>query len=583
MADENVSPAARAGASMPPPATRRPPARGRKKEEEEPTTAGGLRLDDDDDDDDDDVIIVGRPQPSGLPPPSIGALRAAASTQGKKVADEFENLLTSLDFSDMQHSITVHRELPEFDPDEPTKRIAGYLEKFTKKIDPDILREKFGGGTYRLYVTGPDPTNPNRIIPKANKSFTVSQEHAIVRRPVPKGKEKEGMPEGVAAIVNAAMQSSDKQMERLSRESERGQKLVEAMLTKGDGGMKEMLLALNNPQQTQAMLAAERQLTEQRFQKEREDRRIELAAAEQRHKDEREDRRNEAAAAERRHNAELLATKEENARVREDANRRHELALKAMEKSEGEKAERQAENMKFMASMQQMQVAQMEKSSLMTIQMMQGMATMEREFLLKQVELLGRKDDPIQKIVEMKKAMDVLSGADKDEGAPTWERIVDKVQEGAPGLLAAVAGFRGTQTEPNKRVLPGSIVSAPLEDVEPDTAVATTEKVTATVSDVKKPTRNVLAEYIFPSPDTAIPDGLEMLVKDIDLALQRDKSVDAILDDIVTKFPPIYLTALRELTAEMLILQIGERVPDTWRINSLDGQRKVRELRSRLG
>lgn len=72
--------------------------------------------------------------------------------------------------------------------------------------------------------------------------------------------------------------------------------------------------------------------------------------------------------------------------------------------------------------------------------------------------------------------------------------------------------------------------------------------------------------------------ALEMLVRDIDLALQRDLDVTEIRDNVVGKFPPHIVGLLANTDADTLVSVLDTKAPATWRINSLDGQKKVREL-----
>jgi len=77
-------------------------------------------------------------------------------------------------------------------------------------------------------------------------------------------------------------------------------------------------------------------------------------------------------------------------------------------------------------------------------------------------------------------------------------------------------------------------------------------------------------------------DGITLLVKNIDLAVQREYSAQRIYDEVVSRFPVEVLTVLKLASADQMIEILAEKAPPSWIINSLIGSNRIEELHELL-
>lgn len=603
-------------------------------------------LDDDDDDDlvEDQVFTPRIAMPSrlpGAPLPSTSQIRQQVMQQQQKVNDDFEAHLASLEFEDGHHSVTVHRVEPELDPN-TGKRIAGYLAKFTRAVTFEEVRSKYGGGKYRFIIHGPGPLGRPMI--KANKVYEIAGDPISPLSPASQ-QQQATLPSAMTEIVDKAISTQERQADRLAEENRELKQMFMASLTKGDSGFRETMMQMmaeerkmqearaakereeakemrnlflssltkaeQGPQQLQSVLLEERRMQEQRMMAEREERRREQEAAERRHRETLEIMRMQQ-------EKQIEAMRIEQERVRaearaseERARQQFELQLRQIEKQESQKEAQALKMTEFMSSLQSQQVQQMQLAQQTQLAQMQQFTQLERDFMLKQIDSLSKKDTGIDQMLKFKQVFDTLTGRDVDgDSKETWEKVMDRIQDSVPGLVAAAGLLRGgaaQQAQPQgPRVLPGSV--AIVEDDEEEDVRAlpsrrppprrrrrppiTSQAIApTTVETAPSPTSspdsggtlpNDYTDFVFPSEDTPIEAALEMLVRDIDLALQRDLEVDGIRTEVVNKFPKHIVGLLSNTDADTLISVLEARAPGTWRINSLDGQKKVRELHALL-
>jgi len=669
---------------------------------------------DDDDDLDDEEMLVARPPSRRGPPMSPAQFRNRAMQEQDKNNEEFETYLSSLEFDGGNHSVTVHRVEPEYDPD-TGKRIAGYLEKFNRAVTFEEIRSKYGGGKYRFIIHGPGAFGKPMV--KANKV------HEIAGDPILVGVRKTNnaqpvLPQGVETLVRDAISTSEKQVDRLMEENKNLQQLMLASVIKKDDGLKEAVLSMQ-PQFQQQVLE-ERRLQEQRLSAEREERRreqerlqqimleerrqVEKLAEERRREEaeyrrvlekkeaqEREDRRREQERlqqvmleerrlAEQRAEERLAAEREERRREKEAEDRRHremlemfkiqaerekeerrmelervrleqkeqaerekeerrmelervrleqreqaerakqqfDLQLKMLERQEQEKETRAMKWSEFQHAMQQQQMQMLQQMQQMQIATLQQSEKDKVAFLQTQMQMLQRKSDPFEDMMKVKQFMDVLSGNTSEDSRETWEKVLDRLSDGVPGLVAAAGLLRGgsgeqTQlaapTEP--AVLPGSVAvvdegvvsmrrrrrrtaaRAPDEvDVDVDVGEVTQTAQTAQTAAQTTPkaqqaipaadATNGLKEFAFPTEDMEPEQVLELLVKDIEVALRKDYTAAQIKTEVVDKFPEDMKALLSSLDASLIVSFLEDKAPSDWRINSLDGQRKIVQLHELL-
>jgi hypothetical protein len=617
-----------------------------------PTLEPAVVLPSDLDDDDDDLPGVGRlptfpsapvfPGATGvgrLPPmmPSQAQMRQQAGAQQQQINDDFESHLSSLEFEGGHHSVTVHRLEPEFDPI-TGKRIVGYLEKYTRAVTFEEIRSKYGGGKYRFLVHGPGAFGKGAVI-KANKVYEIAGDPIPQRSPGPQQPiQTNGLPTGVSDIIDKTLNNQEKQTDRLAEENRELKTMLMANMNKGDSGFKETVMAMmaeerrmqeiraqsekeearamrellfntmnkneQAPNQVQNALMEERRLQEQRIIAEREERRREQDIAERRHQQTLEAMRMQNEKAIEQMKVEQERVRAEAREASERTRQQFELQLRQIEKQESQKETQSHKMTEFMSSLQNQQMQQMQAAQQMQLQQMQQFTSLERDFMLKQIDALSKKkeDTGIDQLLKFKTVFDTLTGKDEPgDQKETWEKVLDRINDSVPGIVAAAGllrpGSSGPSPQPQQRVLPGSVavVEVEAEDEaprqrkplrrrrrpEPQT-VDVVAAPSASVPVVQGEVPNDYTEFVFPQQDTSMEATLEMLVKDIDLALQRDASAEEIRETVVSKFPPQVAALLAETDVNTVIGVLEARAPATWRINSLDGQKKVREMHALL-
>ena len=610
-------------------------------------------LDDDDDDDDlgeDQVFTPRVPLPPMMPPraalPSVANIRQQAFQQQQKVNDDFEAHLASLEFDDGHHSVTVHRVEPEIDTN-TGKRIAGYLAKFTRAVTFEEIRSQYGGGKYRFIIHGPGPLGKSMI--KANKVYEIAGD-PILPRPQQQ-QQQHGLSTAVSDIVDKAISTQEKQADRLAEENRELKTLFMTSLNRGDGDFRSTMMQMmseerkmqearaakerdeakemrnlflssltkaeQGPQQIQTVLLEERRMQEQRMLAEREERRREQDASERRHQQTLEMMRMQQEKQIEQMRIEQERVRSESRASEERARQQFELSLRQLEKQESQKETQALKMTEFMSALQSQQVQQMQMAQQTQLQQMQQFTQLERDFMLKQIDSLSKKDTGIDQMLKFKQVLDTLSGKNEggDEAKETWEKIMDRVQDSVPGLVAAAGLLRGgspahqqqqqQQQQHGPRVLPGTVAVVEADDDEQDMRAlprrapmkrrrrppvtsqvkvhdAPPVDVAPAAPTVEQNLPNDYEDFVFPVESTPVEMALEMLVKDIDLALQRDMDGVTIRDDVLSKFPKHIVGLLSNTDPDTLVSVLDARAPGTWRINSLDGQQKVRELHTLL-
>lgn len=555
-----------------------------------PSSVTAPRIDDDDDDEDEDFDddappVFRAPLPT---PPALARNQQLAMHQ--QHTEEFDALLNSLEFEKGQHSVSVTRVEPEFDPN-TGRKISGYLEKYTRAIHLDEIKNKYGGGKYRLIVHGPGFNGKTTV--KANRVVEIAGDPIQPMRIQPQ-QQNGGVPAGVENILKETLASADRQIERAAKETNELKQLLMAQMTKGDNGLTEAILTLANPAKAQEMMIEERRLQEQRLAAEREERRRAEEAAERRHKETLEAQRMQFEMQMRKYELDQQRIREEQKEATERQRQQYELQLRMFERAESEKEARLQKMAEIESERQAKQMIQMQQISQMQMESMRSMGALEREFLTKQLDVVQKqvRNNPIDDLLKTKQLLDTLSGNDED--TPTWKLVADEFKEALPGLLAAAGMLRGggQQAQP-QQVLPNSVAVVDEDDEEPvrqlrrrrrrpraleaPQAQPAPQPVVQAVPAAPE-VANELTEFAYPPEGTDIEQVLVLLVKDIDLALQKDFSAQQILEQVVRKFSPEVAYILQAQDVETLVQTIEERAPSSWRINTLDGQAKVREL-----
>lgn len=369
----------------------------------------------------------------------------------------------------------------------------------------------------------------------------------------------------------------------------------------------------------QQVMLEERRLAEQRAEErlaaEREERRREKEIEERRHREVLEMFKLQADREKEERRMELERVRMEQKEQAERAKQQFELQLKMLERQEQEKETRSMKWSEFQHVMQQQQMQMLQQMQQMQIATLQQSEKDKVSFLQAQMQMLQKRSDPFEDMMKVKQFMDLLSGNTSDgDSRETWEKVLDRVSESVPGLVAAAGLMRGTgeakqlTASTEAAILPGSVavvdegvvpvrrrrrrvaVRMP-DEIDTDEAPTATPQKTTTPAVQKavappkttsaQPT-NDLTEFAFPTEDMEPEQVLELLVKDIEVALRKEYTAKQIKEEVVDKFPEDMKALLSSLDASLIVSFLEDKAPSDWRINSLDGQRKIVQLHDLL-
>lgn len=361
-----------------------------------------------------------------------------------------------------------------------------------------------------------------------------------------------------------------------------------------------------------------------------EEKRLAEKAAEARLVAEREERRREKEIEDRRHREMIEMIKMQAEREKEErrmelerirleqreqadsARQQFELQLKMVEKQEQDKEARSMKWSEFQHAMQQQQMTMMQQMAQMQIATLQQSEKDKVAFLQTQMQLLQKKSDPFEDMMKVKQFMDVLSGNNTEgDSRETWEKVLDRLSEGVPGLVAAAGLMKGASSSAKQieapteqRVLPGSIAvvdegevaitprqarrarrrraetSATSTAKEPDGIEQESEN--AEIQSPQAAKGELGEDFTFPEGEVEPEQALEMLVKDLEIALRKEFTPDQMRTEVIDKFPSEVRDFLTAFDASVIIGFLEDKAPSDWRINSLDGQKKLVALHQLL-
>lgn len=538
--------------------------------------------------------------------------------------DDLADTLTGLDFGTNKFKTTLSRVRPEFVDGKP---VAGYLGQFVHKLTAEEIKNTYGGGTYRVTVTGPKANGRSGVL--ATRQFDIAGE----ANPVNSNKKKEQVtsnPESIPylSIVQDVLKTKDAEAQQARLDAKEAQKQMFASMKNEGGGLKDilpLLLSLQNPSSLRDEMREERAAAERRMDQERENRRFEQEAQRQAHERQMEAMRQQ-------HETALAAMKAEQQRLASEANNnvgRSESMFKdflAMtEKNAAEKEARARENSTFlMTAMQQQNASQMAG--------LQEMEKMKSQFFMDQLKASKGNDEftGLDKLLKFKEVLGSLTGAGDGDGRATWEKVLDRVGESAPGVLAAASmifkqGAGGATTAavqpppqqallPAPGVRPGTVAvvdlppvsnkrrrTSPLlkrdqpqrqpvpqtpppepqvleAEVIPEPEVAPEQPEMVVDMPVQATVENDLVDFSFPAEGMDTEPVIHLLVKNIDLGIQKGYESDKLFDEVISKFPRGILELLKLTTPEQALTMLGQMAPQDWYINSPAGALMVKEL-----
>lgn len=558
--------------------------------------------------------------PRAPPNPRMGMNRETLD-KAAKAQVELDEFLAGLDFGNDQHRIIVSRLEPTHDTRTGEPR-TGILKTFYTPITGEDIQKAFGGGLYELRVMGPDALTGRknvlrkrdtlRIAGKPKFDFDTEETQSSKER-----EDERDTRQQHTDLFLRALESKEKEVERLAREAREAQRLLleTALKPKEDASIVTTVMSLMKEQQTKqesnlAMLMEsmreERRLDEERRREERrleeEHRREERKREEDRRREEREEARLVREAEARRHEKEMEILRQNAQREAQDSNKSTEVLLRFMEQSRKEESERSKAEKDRQDVLAKMQFDVMQQGNRQAVEMVMESSKFQMGMLQSALQEAkstkrGGISEMAQELIAFREMQKTLSGEADEEPESTVDKIFNRIEGIAPSLATAATTFltaRAQQPAPQQAQLPpptrmALVDQGPVENPAPRRPQArnalvelpeTPEEPQETEL-AKDPTANDFTAYTFPKVGADVTEVVTTLVKNLDFAVSQGVSADDIADDVlpyyVKNFPTISFM-LKGVSADDLVKFIEERVPPNWAIASPAGEKVLREL-----
>lgn len=586
----------------------------------------GEAFDDDEDGDDDEdaphlARVAARPAatprrqatPAQKPPPR----RSATAQIDENVERDLESIFAELGAGAGECKVTLTRLEPSTDP-KTGERIAGHLDSYTRPVTQDEIKHRFGGGRYQVLVMGPNKGGRGSAI-KFRKVIEIAGPPKSLNTDDKKENEADSLMRFLAEKAEKDRERDERKLEEMRRESKENQNTILQLVAKmaerpkddPDRPMLEMMREENKRREDE--YKAELRRREEQDRREREER-------ECRWKEEREEQRRRDEEAKRQHEAEMKRQEQQ-----------MQLQLKQLELQQQATAERlkaeasaQKDMMTFMVTSMQKNDSEKESRAQQMLQLqvenMKQSGEMSAKFMEQQMrflmEQLKNKDDFFSGLEKFQALQELMNPSDN---TPAWERGVDKVVEAAQGIIPGLAMFNASsaqKTPPQqppqgqKRIAPGSVAvveeydeyedSDETEDVETREAEDNeprspeSSKALEPLQTKPQPTEdgateneevngaNPIEEFQSYAGQTDNAIVFTLLVQNLDLALQRDLSVDEIYEKCLKDLPSTQAGALRMAPSHMILTYIEQYVPADWRLRSLDAEDTVKAVMAKF-
>lgn len=553
------------------------------------------------------------------------------SAFAEKVSEDFADILAGINFEPGEHKISVYRIEPEFDA-ETGKRITGLCETFRRPIALDEIQKKFGGGTYKIIVTGPREDTGKGSQIKANKMVDIVGEPIIPTNARQKRLEEDQARAAQDNQIDRLMERSDRRDLEAKQEIRQMNDTVLQLVTKMAERPKEDPTAAMTPILTMMREDSARRDREAVDQRERDEarRREDRDRAEAQRAQERDERQRRDDADNRRHEADMkrqdqqftLQVESMKAEAASSKNQM-ETVLAFMQKNDSEKESRSQEQLKMQMQMVT-QISDVQRSS-MEMQM-QNYADQ-----LKELRSNKDKDGFLDTFAKFQQVQELLNPGEPEKD--TWEKVADRLGEAAPALFTGLSALRGPAQQqllphqqpllqPGQQMMPGSVtVVEDIDQFQPEAALGTPVKghqaqmggvehapqqhggpqfvevdkearKLQTMDSAASPEEeeapddalmhNDFVEFMAYPNDASNEEVLTMLVKNLDLAMQRGLDEDAMYDKCMATLPQAPKGFLKMLPAQTLLSFVENNVPERWALRSIDGDVKLRAVHEKL-
>ena len=544
-------------------------------------------------------------------------IRNAERSVKERSDQELEQFYESLNFGEDAVSVSIERLEPKLDPD-TGNNISGHLHTFNEVVTVEDIKAKYGGGSYRVQIRGPNQSTGRGSVIRGSKTVKVAG------NPKPQPGSSSSSAKAEFETMKMMIEQKDRDAQRAAAEAKESRDALFAIMAKSGESMNPVLTTMMENQKIEESRRREEKQREElrgREEREREDR--------ERKEERREfERREEKREAERKE--EIRRQDEVRRQEREDARRQHELQLEQTRLNSLAAQKQQEMQMQMMMQLmvgkgstekenQMMMLKLMSDNSAQAVASAQNMMSFQGNMF--QTALQDAKEsnksksqfgETLENFAQLKQVMNMIGGGEEDSRTG-FEKAVDKLVEVVPTLGATAASVMASRSQPqrNQEVIQTSAtvnsdhhnrgpmqpgVVAVVDDDEDDDVYkiperseskSNKESVDNQESQNRKQAENQqstdqdsqpndLKEVTIPSPATDIQTQFGFLIKNLDFGISQEWSSQKLYDEVVEKFPKLITNILLQQSEDDLINFLDENVPSSWVILTPRGEESVR-------
>lgn len=494
---------------------------------------------------------------AGLPTdqPAVDTSRMSArQRQEKRQEDEkdalneqLQSYLRGLDFTGDRYKVNLYRVEPKFFRQRTVGSAQGMLvESYTSMPEIEDIQRQHGGEKYYVVIKGPDPSDPRKTTSKRFNLPLIAGDPKTVSTPNG-GMPLDQVPVPVDKSAEAAQVNLQREMLTMFKE----------VNSESKRDMREMLekVALASKPVAPTIDPAAQQAIE--------------------------DRR----AAERMAHEKELKRIETEGKLRE---KETELRLKEIEvKQKADEAEKQRQHewaMKQLEIQANERMASMKNQNETIKEIMTTVQTAQKETVAtfeKTVEKLSKKDeDPFEKLMKVMELQKMLKDSVKDDDATPPTSVGEVLKASLPQVTATIEKILGNrqpqpatgQQQPVARLAPNTVgvVDLPAPDQPPAQLEAPKAEEPA-------------LDLAWPAPDSTDIEAISrMLAENIEKALRAGWESTRIHEQIVKKFPELYLLGMKGFSIDQVMEAVDKHVPEDATLRSPRGRKAIRIIHGLL-
>lgn len=540
--------------------------------------------------------------------PGFRSLQAASDT----AYQEIDTLLASLNFASREYEVRVER----VEPNKTRSGVdcSGYLSTYHDRIKVEDIERAYGGGLFVLKVFGPHPVTGRQGIIKQERIRIAGEakmplDHDNVIREAQRAAQAKS--DEVASMVQSVIESQERASQRLLDVVERNKSDSSSAITQILPAILPLVenLLSKTSESTKALMEAQREEREERRREEERRRDEQRREEDKRREQEREERRREEERrrVEREEERRRYEEAKEREREERDARRREEEIKRdeLREQLRRDEAERQRRHEAEVAALRERNNSEKEQLQLM-MKLTQDAAANNQQMLMQsmqfQIDTLAKRaetggiDSLAKQLLTLNNLRSTLAGDDAPESTldkvmEVGEKLATTVLPIAQQAMAARAQARAAQAPapyamppqpmpkpvvldlgPKQAALPAP-APAPVQAPVPNPAQA------AEAGTTQEGLQNDLKEVTLPQGNEELVTAAVLLVKNIDMAVQKNMTPEQIVEQILVPFeeraPALMSMAAGLGDSDQLFGFIQQNVPPDWVILSPRGEELV--------